>query len=65
MAELRLSIYGRRKDEWPKLAEWICSNKLFSDNNRWIIQVKNNNENTHNNKNILLPKPTHLTKPTN
>ena len=39
MAELRVSIYGRRKDEWIKLAKWICSNKLYSENNRWMVQV--------------------------
>ena len=39
MAELRVSIYGRRKDEWIKLAKWICCNKLYSENNRWMVQV--------------------------
>jgi hypothetical protein len=25
MAELRLSIYGRSKEEWTKLAKWVFS----------------------------------------
>lgn len=39
MAEYRLSIYGRSKDEWDKLAGWIVDNGLFSPNVRWLIQV--------------------------
>ncbi|EKX33373.1 hypothetical protein GUITHDRAFT_90761 [Guillardia theta CCMP2712] len=39
MAELRVSIYGRDKEEWNKLAKWICDNNLYSDNNRWVIQI--------------------------
>lgn len=39
MAEYRISIYGRSKDEWDKLATWIVDNKLFSANVRWLIQV--------------------------
>ncbi|EGG00953.1 uncharacterized protein MELLADRAFT_117941 [Melampsora larici-populina 98AG31] len=38
-AEYRLSIYGRSKDEWDKLAKWVVNNKLFSNNVRWLIQV--------------------------
>jgi AMP deaminase len=26
-------------DEWDKLAKWICHNKLYSHNVRWLIQV--------------------------
>ena len=37
--ELRISIYGRRKDEWDKLANWAVKNLLFNDNVRWLIQV--------------------------
>ncbi|KAI9465078.1 AMP deaminase [Lactarius psammicola] len=37
--EWRLSIYGRREDEWEKLARWVIDNKLFSHNVRWLIQV--------------------------
>ncbi|XP_035704362.1 AMP deaminase 2 isoform X8 [Folsomia candida] len=38
-AELRLSIYGRSRDEWDKLAKWAITNNLYSDNVRWLIQV--------------------------
>ncbi|KAI0074054.1 AMP deaminase [Panus rudis PR-1116 ss-1] len=37
--EWRISIYGRRADEWDKLAKWVINNKLFSHNVRWLIQV--------------------------
>ncbi|KAJ7160135.1 hypothetical protein C8R46DRAFT_1177863 [Mycena filopes] len=37
--EWRVSIYGRSKDEWDKLAKWIVNNKLYSHNVRWLIQV--------------------------
>ena len=39
MAEYRVSIYGRSKSEWDKLADWVVDNKLFSHNVRWLIQV--------------------------
>jgi len=38
-AELRLSIYGSKPDEWDKLAKWAVEHKVYSDNVRWIIQV--------------------------
>ncbi|VVC27125.1 AMP deaminase,Adenosine/AMP deaminase domain,Metal-dependent hydrolase,Adenosine/AMP deaminase [Cinara cedri] len=38
-AELRLSIYGKSRDEWDKLAKWAISNKVYSDNVRWLIQI--------------------------
>jgi AMP deaminase len=34
-----LSIYGRKPDEWDKLAQWVINNKLFSHNVRWLIQI--------------------------
>lgn len=34
-----MSIYGRKTDEWDKLAEWVINNRLFSHNVRWLIQV--------------------------
>jgi len=37
--ELRLSIYGRSLNEWDKLASWAVSNNVYSDHNRWLIQV--------------------------
>jgi len=39
LAEYRLSIYGKSRDEWHKLAVWIVSNKLASPNVRWGIQI--------------------------
>jgi len=37
--ELRLSIYGRSLGEWDNLASWAVSNNVYSDHNRWLIQV--------------------------
>ncbi|XP_065103105.1 AMP deaminase 2 isoform X1 [Paramisgurnus dabryanus] len=37
--ELRLSIYGRSRDEWDKLAKWAVKYKVYSDNVRWLVQV--------------------------
>ncbi|KAJ3585840.1 hypothetical protein NHX12_012248 [Muraenolepis orangiensis] len=37
--ELRLSIYGRSRDEWDKLAKWAVMHHVYSDNVRWLIQV--------------------------
>ena len=37
--ELRLSIYGSKYNEWDTLAEWAVKNKMFSTNNRWMIQI--------------------------
>ncbi|XP_015837303.1 AMP deaminase 2 isoform X6 [Tribolium castaneum] len=38
-AELRLSIYGKSRDEWDKLAKWAIGSNVYSDNVRWLIQV--------------------------
>ncbi|XP_022239123.1 AMP deaminase 2 isoform X3 [Limulus polyphemus] len=38
-AELRLSIYGRKSDEWDRLAKWAVDNDVYSDNVRWLIQI--------------------------
>ncbi|XP_074605216.1 AMP deaminase 2-like isoform X2 [Brevipalpus obovatus] len=38
-AELRLSIYGRKMDEWDTLAKWAVEHNVYSDNIRWLIQV--------------------------
>ncbi len=38
LAEYRLSIYGRSRDEWSKLAAWVIDNNLISENVRWIVQ---------------------------
>ncbi|XP_015915019.2 AMP deaminase 2 isoform X2 [Parasteatoda tepidariorum] len=38
-AELRLSIYGRRPEEWDRLAKWAVVHNVYSDNVRWLIQM--------------------------
>uniref|UniRef100_A0A3Q3N6X4 AMP deaminase n=1 Tax=Mastacembelus armatus TaxID=205130 RepID=A0A3Q3N6X4_9TELE len=38
-SELRLSIYGRSRDEWDKLAQWAVNHRVYSNNVRWLIQV--------------------------
>ncbi|CAI5440793.1 unnamed protein product [Caenorhabditis angaria] len=38
-AEPRLSIYGRDKNEWDKLAKWAITNDVWSPNVRWLIQI--------------------------
>lgn len=38
-AELRISVYGRKKVEWDILAAWICQHHLYSDNVVWLIQA--------------------------
>ena len=37
--EWRVSVYGRKADEWDQLAKWIINNKLYSHNVRWLVQV--------------------------
>uniref|UniRef100_A0A674P7H5 AMP deaminase n=1 Tax=Takifugu rubripes TaxID=31033 RepID=A0A674P7H5_TAKRU len=37
--ELRLSIYGRCRDEWDKLAKWAVKHLVYSKNVRWLVQV--------------------------
>ncbi|KFD46831.1 hypothetical protein M513_12277 [Trichuris suis] len=38
-AEFRLSIYGRRRDEWDRLAEWAIKNEVHSHHVRWLVQI--------------------------
>ena len=38
-AELRLSIYGKSRDEWDKLAKWALQHNVYSDNVRWLVQI--------------------------
>ena len=38
-AEPRLSIYGRRYDEFEKLAKWAVNNDVYSSHLKWLIQV--------------------------
>lgn len=37
--EYRISVYGRKPNEWDTLAAWVVQNRLASDNNMWLIQV--------------------------
>ncbi|MEQ2185316.1 hypothetical protein GOODEAATRI_016872, partial [Goodea atripinnis] len=37
--ELRLSVYGRSRNEWDKLAKWAVRHQVYSDNVRWLVQV--------------------------
>mmetsp|Transcript_118560 Transcript_118560/g.221522 ORF Transcript_118560/g.221522 Transcript_118560/m.221522 type:complete len:762 (-) Transcript_118560:187-2472(-) len=37
--EWRISIYGRQKEEWQKLAKWFRTNELHCPQVRWLIQV--------------------------
>lgn len=37
--EYRISIYGRKPVEWDTLAAWVVQNRLYSDNNLWMIQI--------------------------
>lgn len=39
LAEYRISVYGRKPVEWDTLAAWVVQNRLYSDNNVWLIQV--------------------------
>ncbi|XP_063307979.1 AMP deaminase 2 isoform X2 [Pelobates fuscus] len=38
-AELRLSIYGRSRNEWDALACWAVNHKVHSNNVRWLVQI--------------------------
>ncbi|XP_037936468.1 AMP deaminase 2 isoform X3 [Teleopsis dalmanni] len=38
-AELRLSIYGKHREEWTKLAKWAIDYNVYSPNIRWLIQI--------------------------
>ncbi|KAH8060825.1 adenosine-phosphate deaminase [Aureococcus anophagefferens] len=39
LAEWRVSVYGRKRSEWAKLADWFYDNRLSSPNVRWMIQA--------------------------
>ena len=39
LTEYRISIYGRKPVEWDALAAWVVQNRLYSDNNLWMIQI--------------------------
>mmetsp|Transcript_12373 Transcript_12373/g.18490 ORF Transcript_12373/g.18490 Transcript_12373/m.18490 type:complete len:952 (+) Transcript_12373:119-2974(+) len=38
-SEPRVSIYGRKIEEWNNLANWAIDNDVFSENIRWMIQI--------------------------
>lgn len=38
-AEYRVSVYGSSKGEWDELAKWVIGHKLYSDKQRWLIQI--------------------------
>ena len=38
-AELRISIYGRSRDEWSQLSKWVLDHKVWCANVRWVVQV--------------------------
>jgi len=38
-AEWRISIYGRKQSEWPKLAQWFRQHNIQCQQIRWVIQV--------------------------
>lgn len=38
-SEFRLSIYGRNRDEWCRLANWFVLHGMSHHTNRWMIQV--------------------------
>ena len=39
LAEYRLSIYGRERGEWARLAEWFADHGLASPQVRWLVQL--------------------------
>lgn len=39
LVEWRVSIYGRKRSEWDKLARWFYVNRLYDKNVRWLIQI--------------------------
>ncbi len=38
-AEPRLSIYGRKQNEWSKLGNWVVTHKVYSDQVRFFVQI--------------------------
>ena len=39
LVEWRISIYGRKENEWSTLAQWFYENRLAHKNVRWMVQV--------------------------
>eukprot|EP01128_Nolandella_sp_AFSM9_P012338 TRINITY_DN9181_c0_g1_i1.p1 TRINITY_DN9181_c0_g1~~TRINITY_DN9181_c0_g1_i1.p1 ORF type:complete len:1292 (-),score=311.78 TRINITY_DN9181_c0_g1_i1:89-3964(-) len=38
-AEFRISVYGRKADDWDQLAKYMVRHKLYSHHQRWLVQV--------------------------
>lgn len=38
-SEYRLSIYGRCREEWGRLAHWVVQHRMVHSTNRWMVQV--------------------------
>jgi AMP deaminase len=38
-SEFRISIYGRSASEWNSLADFVGAHNLWSDTNRYLIQI--------------------------
>lgn len=38
-AEYRVSVYGVNGGEWDELAKWVIGHRLYSDRQRWLIQI--------------------------
>lgn len=37
--EFTYYINGRKKTEWRDLANWVMDHQVYSDSNRWLIQI--------------------------
>jgi AMP deaminase len=37
--EPRISIYGKKRCEWDRLARWFTKHRIYSDHARWLIQI--------------------------
>lgn len=51
-AEWRVSIYGRSRNEWRELAEWVIDNDLISNNVRYLVQIPRLYDVYHANKQL-------------
>ena len=52
--EPRISVYGRNAREWDQLASWAVTNKVYSDNVRWLIQVTDKCSSTVAEKSVFI-----------
>eukprot|EP01083_Nonionella_stella_P033266 91079_1 len=37
--EYRITVHGKKKEEWDTLSDWVCNYQLHSPQVRWLIQV--------------------------